>query len=82
MVEELAKKYIKEELDSSFNDNQKSVLKCLEEHLNEYIKDKGELKRTIVFIKGLIRMGNAYDDILCYELYELSNKLSNEGKSE
>lgn len=82
MVEDLAKKYIKEELDSSFNDNQKSVLKCLEEHLNEYIKDKGELKRTIVFIKGLIRMGNAYDDILCYELYELSNKLSNEGKSE
>ena len=74
MIEELAKKYIKEELDSTFSDSEKSVLKCLEEHLNEYIKDKGELKRTVVFIKGLIRMGNAYDDILCYELYELSNK--------
>ena len=74
MTEGLAKKYIKEELDLSFNDNQKSVLKCLEEHLNEYIQDKGELNRTIVFIRGLIRMGNAYDDILCYELYELSNK--------
>ncbi len=78
MVEELAKKYIKEELDSSFDDNQKSVLKCLEDHLKEYIKDEGELKRTIVFMRGLIRMGNAYDDILNYELYELSNK----GKSE
>ena len=74
MVEELAKKYIKEELDSNFNDNQKSVLKCLEEHLKEYIKDKGELKRTIVSIRGLIRLGNVYDDILSYELYELSNK--------
>lgn len=74
MFEELAKKYIKEELDPSFSDNQKSALKCLEEHLNEYIKDKGEVNRTIVFIRGLIRAGNAYDDILCYELYELSNK--------
>lgn len=74
MFEGLAKKYIKEELDSSFNNNQKSALKCLEEHLNEYIKDEDEVKRTIVFIRGLIRAGNAYDDIICYELYELSNK--------
>ena len=78
MLDEFAKKYIKEELDSSFNDNQKSALKCLEEHLSEYIKDEGELKRTIVFIRGLIRMGNAYDDILGYELYELSNKNKSE----
>lgn len=74
MLEEFKKKYIKEELDSSFSDNQKSALKCLEEHLNEYIKDEREIKRTIIFLRGLIRASNAYEDILCYELYELSNK--------
>ena len=74
MAEELIKKYIKEELDSTFNDNQKSVLKCLEDHLKDYIKDKGELKCTIIFMRGLIRLENAYNDILNYELYELANK--------
>ena len=74
MINEFAKKYIKEELDSAFSDNEKSVLKCLEEHLKEYIKDESELKRTMVFMRGLIRMDNACHDILNYELYELSNK--------
>lgn len=74
MVEELAKTYIKEELDSNFSDNEKSVLKCLEDHLKEYIKDKGELKRTIVFMRGLIRMESAWHDVLNQELYELSIK--------
>ena len=81
MLEEFAKKYIKEELDPSFSDNQKNALKCLEEHLNEYIKEESEVKRTIVFLRGLIRASNAYEDILCYELYELSNKVETTNQS-
>ena len=81
MFEGLTKKYIKEELYTNFSDNEKSILECLEFHLHEYIKDENELRRSMVFIRGLIRMECAYHDIINQELYELSNKVENNNQS-
>ncbi len=74
MFEGLVKKYITEELDINYSDEEICILKCLEEHLREYLKDENDFKHAMVLVRGLIRMQCAYNDITNYGLYELLPK--------